>query len=539
VHRRDLDKAPALRTLALGAFGPEQRPVPGLRLGMTAADTLEVERKYGAGDSDGLPPLASIPGVDRVGAPEEQDLDAVYFDTATLTLASRRITLRWRNGGKNAGWNLKLPVAARERREITEPLGGDPDSVPERLRQLVRVHTRDHELIPVARLKTRRTVLPLCAADGTILAEFSDDRVDARTLLDPPGQAAWREWEVELVHGPGRLLKAADKLLAANGHRPAELPSKLARALGPNYPQDPAPDPRPTWSGPASAVLLSYMLEQVEALKTHEPGDREDAPDAVHQLRVAARRMRSALATFRKLTDAGNAKQLRAELQWLAGIVGRARDAEVMRTRLREMISAEPPELLLGPVAVRIEEHLGAIYRDARTEGLAVLDGGRYFRLLDSLDAFLAEPPLTGMARKEALRTVGRLVVSERRRLQKAVHALGTGPGTAATDAALHEVRKSGKRLRYAAEAAEPLFGKQAIRLAGAAEKIQQTLGDHQDSVVTREMLRTLAGQAPAAGGNGFSYGRLHALEQQRGEQAREGFFRVWQNSPPKRLRWK
>ena len=130
------------------------------------------------------------------------------------------------------------------------------------------------------------------------------------------------------------------------------------------YPHGPAPAPRPTWRGPASEALLFYLHEQVEALKAQDPGVREDAPDAVHQLRVAARRMRSALATFGKLLDAGTAKPLRAELQWLAGTVGQARDTEVMRTRLTEMISAEPPELLLGPVAQQIEEHLGAIYRE-------------------------------------------------------------------------------------------------------------------------------------------------------------------------------
>ncbi|WP_168709293.1 hypothetical protein [Arthrobacter sp. PAMC25564] len=52
-------------------------------------------------------------------------------------------------------------------------------------------------------------------------------------------------------------------------------------------------------------------------------------------------------------------------------------------------------------------------------------------------------------------------------------------------------------------------------------------------------MLRTLAAQAADAGGNGFSYGRLHALEEQRGREAREGFLRFWQDSRPKRLRWK
>ena len=303
----------------------------------------------------------------------------------------------------------------------------------------------------------------------------------------------------------------------------SSLPSKLAKALGSNYPGDPAAAPKPSRHGPASDVALSYMFQQVRALKLHDPGVRVDAPDAVHQLRVAARRLRSALATFRKLTDTTSAKVLRAELQWLAGAVGQARDTEVIRARLKDMINAEPPELLLGPVAQEIEEHLGTVQQQGRAAGLAALDSDRYFRLLDSLDAFLAAPPLSAKASKDALRTVGRLVSAERKRLKAAVRAVDSATGRGPQDVALHEVRKSAKRLRYAAEAASPIFGQQATALARAAEGIQEILGDFQDSVVTRETLLTLAAQTAAEGGNGFSYGRLHALEaaaRQRGPPA-------------------
>lgn len=493
--------------------------------------------KYDVGDGDELPALASLPGVGRVGAPEDEALDAVYFDTAALALASRRITLRRRTGGHDAGWHLKLPVGVGERREFTAALGEDPQAVPRRLRQLVQVHVRDEDLIPVARLKTRRTTLRLFAADGTALAAFSDDRVGSRTLLQPPAHTNWREWEIELIDGPKRLLKAADSLVAVAGHQLSSLPSKLARGLGRRYPPGKTPAAAPRPKGPAFAVLMTYLEQQVEALKRHDPGVREDAPDAVHQLRVAARRIRSALATFQTLADTGAAGFLRRELQWLAGTVGEARDNEVMRTRLLGLISAEPAELLLGQVAQHIEERLGAVGREARAKGLAALDSTRYFRLLDSLDAFLAGPPLTEAAGEEARRTIGRLVSKELKRLKREAGALDVdspGPGS---DAALHDVRKRAKRLRYAAEASAPILGKRAATLARAAEEVQESLGDHHDSVVTRELLRRLA--TDDAGASAFTYGRLHALEQQGGEEARGRFFRTWNTSPPKPLRWK
>lgn len=504
---------------------------------MAGSGKIEVERKYDVEEGDELPALDSLPGVDRVGPAEEESLDAVYFDTADLALASHRITLRRRTGGHDAGWHLKLPVAVGERQEFTAPLGKEPESVPRRLRQLVRVHTRDQDVIPVARLKTRRTMQRLFAADGSALAEFSDDRVDSQTLLTPRLHTTWREWEIELIDGPRRLLKGADALAAAAGHEPSALPSKLARGLGGQYPPGQTASPGPDPEGPASAALLCYLGEQVEALKKHDPGVRTNAPDAVHQLRVAARRIRSALATFRTLTDTGAAGSLRSELQWLAGSVGEARDNEVMQARLLELVGAEPPELLLGPVAQQIEDHLGAVAHDARAKGLAALNSARYFRLLDALDAFLADPPLTETAGKEAMRTVGRLVSKERKRLKKQVAALDFDSASPAMEAELHDVRKRAKRLRYAAEASAPIFGKPATALARAAEEIQESLGDHHDSIVTRDLLRQLA--AEDAGANAFTYGRLHALEQQDGENARERFFRTWKTSPPEPLRWK
>ncbi|MDR7084735.1 CHAD domain-containing protein [Arthrobacter ginsengisoli] len=507
---------------------------------MAVTETLEVERKFDVGGSDELPVFTSIAGVDRVGTAAEHKLHAVYFDTATLALAACRITLRRRTGGKDAGWHLKVPVAAGERREITKPLNEDPDSVPARLKELVLVHTRNQELVAVAELKTRRTAIPLIAADGTVLAEFSDDRVESRILLEPAESAAWREWEIELVDGTRRLLEAADVVIAMLGHQPAELPSKLARALGGRYPGGGPPIPRPALQGRASAVLLSYLREQVQALKTHDPGVREGAPDAVHQLRVAARRMRSVLASFRSLTDKETARLLREELQWLAGAVGAARDLEVMRDHLDGLISAEPPDLIIGSVKHQLDDQLGAAYEAALADGLAALESDRYFRLLDALDGFLAAPPLAGPAHKKAPGTIGRLVNADRKRLSGAVKSLEDAPAGEAANAALHEVRKSAKRLRYAAEAAVPIFGKQAARLARTAAVIQTVLGEHQDSVIIRERLRSLAREFPEGGsGTGFTYGRLHALEQQRGADARTRFFRTWRKSPPKPLHWK
>ena len=91
-------------------------------------------------------------------------------------------------------------------------------------------------------------------------------------------------------------------------------------------------------------------------------------------------------------------------------------------------------------------------------------------------------------------------------------------------DTQSHEVRKSAKRVRYAAESLDAVFGKRATKLAERMEALQEALGTHQDALVVQAVLVDLADGALAAGEDTFTYGRLHALEQARAAEAgREG----------------
>lgn len=500
---------------------------------MSPTRLVEVERKYDVEDSAVLPPLRDLPGVRRVEPPVEHLLEAEYFDTEDLRLASEKITLRRRTGGDDAGWHLKLPSAPDERQEHQEPLGQQTDGIPEPLLKLVRVHIRDRALVPVAKLRTRRIVHRLSGKNGSALADFSDDRVQAETLVPQPSKRQWREWEMELIDGPIDLLGAGRQMLMAAGIRPSGHGSKLARALGEDlHPAVEASVP-PKRKSAATDVVLAYLREQAQVLKAQDPLVRQDADDAVHQMRVATRRMRSALATYRKMMDdADRVKSVRDELKWLAGVLGEARDAEVMHARLKDMIAEEPVELVMGPVSRRVDLELGADYQQAHAKVLEALDGQRYFRLLDAIESLLTAPPLAPLARKPARKVIPKLLQRDVKRLRAAVreaanYAAGTGDHPA-----LHEARKDGKRLRYAAEAAAPVSRKKAGRLADAAHGVQKILGDHQDSIVTRKVLRRLGAEAFVQGENGFSYGRLHALEQFAAVEAETRFHRDWKKFP-------
>ncbi|WP_259362695.1 CYTH domain-containing protein [Paenarthrobacter ureafaciens] len=200
-----------------------------------AKSTVEVERKYDVEPSTPLPDLTAIDGVSRVGEPVTHRLEAVYFDTKDLALASYGITLRRRTGGPDAGWHLKLPKGPGRRTEIHAALGR-PEIVPDDILARVLAYTRGHAVAPVATLNTSRTSIGLYAEDGRAIAEFVDDHVEAEVSFNDSTARTWREWELELNHNPGddaaaALFEAAAGILTNTGARPSQRTSKLATAL--------------------------------------------------------------------------------------------------------------------------------------------------------------------------------------------------------------------------------------------------------------------------------------------------------------------
>ena len=389
--------------------------------------------------------------------------------------------------------------------------------MPKELAGLVRAYTRGAALAPVLRMRTSRRVLRLLDGSSRTLAEITADHVSAQPVN---GSAAtcWDEIEVELVTGDPGLLKAIDARLREAGARPATTVTKLQRALGDQLPAvRTGPESPLTERSPAGAVVLGYLRHQVHAISRYDPLVRRDEPDAVHQMRVATRRARSALQAFGQIIERETTRPLCDELKWLAAELGQARDAEVLLARLTAELSAIPPALVVGPVEDRLTGHFTAELTQAGQAALRALDGRRYLRLLDDLDALLADPPLTPLAGGEAGKVLAKPVRRAARRLRRALAAVPAAEDAAAEDAAagdrdaaIHEARKAAKRARYAAEAALPALGGKARRQAAGAKKLQELLGDHHDSVVARAVLRDLAGQARAAEEDTFTYGVLY-----------------------------
>jgi CHAD domain-containing protein len=284
-------------------------------------------------------------------------------------------------------------------------------------------------------------------------------------------------------------------------------------------------------------VVLAYLREQAAALDSLAPRVRRDEPDTVHQMRVATRRMRSTLRTFRRVI--GPADHLDEELRWLAGVLGEARDAEVLAGHLESALATLPAEQLIGPVQARIKIHFAPAAAQAREAVLEALDSERYGSLRDEVGELTAGPP----PRPRARRPAGDVLPGEVRRAYRAMarrmeRARRAAPGPA-RDTALHQARKAAKRARYAGELAQPVIGPKARQFTRQVKAVQSLLGDHHDAVIARQQERGLGMEAHLSGENAFTYGLLYEREGEAADELRARAVRAWKKaSRPRYRRW-
>lgn len=512
---------------------------------MEASRGLEIEKKYDVDAGAEVPPLDQAAGVARTGKPHTDVLEAVYFDTPKHALAARRITLRRRTGGKDAGWHLKLPPAAalagegpQQRTELHAPLGR-PDVVPDALLPHLQAYLRGAVPAPVVRLETRRTTHPLYGEDGVHLADLADDHVTAVRLEDGAGDALqWREWELELVHGKPDLFVPVEELLAAAGARPAGHASKLARALGTDKKAGKraaaaeAPDSGGGEStpallagkrAPAAAVVTVYVAAQIDQILAGDAAVRLEEPEAVHNMRSATRRIRSVLAAYGRLYRASPVRKLRSELKWLGQLLGRSRDAEILRSQLRDQLGELPPADGIAAAASTVEERAGGDFDAGYRLLHEALESARYFRLLDKLEDFRDNPPVRADAVKPGRRAASKAVDKAAKRLRRSHKAVKDARRGRDQELALHRVRKDAKRLRHVAESAALVHGKSAGKVAKAARRQQKILGRFQDAVVARDLLAALSAEYGEAATAGI-YAQLLNLQEEKMQAARTDY---------------
>jgi CHAD domain-containing protein len=488
---------------------------------------LEREVKLAVTPGFRLPDLDDVAAAVETTPVDERRLETVYYDTPDLRLARWDCNLRLRQG---EGWTLKLPTTiqgpALTRRELEFP--GSAGRPPEAAVALVIAYVRRSTLVPVASLSTLRRRVQLKNREGAVLAEVVDD--DVSVIQGLRVQHRFREVEVELRDPSGeRLLDPILARLRGAGAGNEDQASKLVRALGARATAAPEVDPIPVFPTSTAGELVRHVIAvSVASLMRHDPGVRlGDDPEDVHRARVATRRLRSQLRTFRSMLDLEWANALREDLRWLGAGLGSVRDRQVMSQRLRGRTTALIEDD--APVVAALADELQAESEEAR--GRLVLDmrSDRYIDLIDRLVEASRAPALTAAAHEPAATAVPALAGRDWKRLRKGVSQLPESPA----DADLHQIRILAKRVRYAGEAAAPVVGKIATQFADAAAALQDVLGDHQDSVTAQRWLRA-AGQQ---GQRGFVAGELCALELEAAAHDRAQWPSIWKKVDRKRLR--
>ena len=235
------------------------------------ADHREVEGAYLLPLDEGLPDLATVEHVCRVGEPEESTYEVTYFDTPDRRLASDRVILRLHSGSSDIGWYLKAGGDADDDATELRAARRADNEVPAELVHAVRAYVRSDALVPVATLRTRRTARRLYDRHGAS-AIVADDVVQAHQPGDGGAELErWHEVDVEPINGSGEILLECDAAFRAAGLVPSPFPSKLHHALK-ALPALKSTAPR---KGSAGIVVARHLDDLVHELLRRDHDARE------------------------------------------------------------------------------------------------------------------------------------------------------------------------------------------------------------------------------------------------------------------------
>ncbi len=231
----------------------------------------------------------------------------------------------------------------------------------------------------------------------------------------------------------------------------------------------------------AGEVAFAILRRHFASMLAHEPGTRlgED-PEELHDMRVATRRMRAALKLYKDVLPK-RADRYERDLRFFASALGEVRDVDVHLERLAEESNDEK-------VPGEIFEVLEGRRVEARRRMLEVLDSRRYEGFVAAFSGTLRRgrsPAPTGTI----LEVAPDLVRRRYKKVRKDVKALAQD----SPPEDFHDLRKKGKRLRYALEPLRGIYGKPAERMVDLLKTVQDDLGDNQDLIVAAELVEELA----------------------------------------------
>ena len=449
--------------------------------------------------------LTALRGAFNLQEEEERTLAQTYYDSFDWRLYGGGSVLRCEREGRERRlvWSDPGELHSRE----TQRLAGDPprfgqDLPPGVMREGLMPLLEMRALLPQVEVKSR--LLPLRVTnrdDKTVLrltlewhrsrepgrAEYHD--LDGRLCLRPvrgyvktlQRMQAFLGEELGLPRAESGLLQPA---LAAIGRRPADYTSRLDFHFLPET--------------PAGVVAREIHLHLLDTIERNLPGTRADLDsEFLHDLRVAVRRTRSALTQIKGVFPPAAVESFGSRFAWVGQITGPTRDLDVYLLdyeRYRDSLP-EPFRADLDP----LRDFLVVHQRQAHQEMVKRLNSPHFRGLLKEWRAFLEQPPEADGEAPNALRPVKEVADRRIRRIYRRVLQEGSAIGDHSPPEALHDLRKSCKKLRYLMEFFQSLYPKKRIRpLIKALKGLLDNLGGFQDLEVQAMKLREFAHQMVA-----------------------------------------
>ena len=460
---------------------------------------LALDRRYFA-RLDRIPLLQPAPGARST----RRKIHSVYFDTPRLRLRRHGLVLRMRRARR--GWLQTIGPAGRSvaikplRMKLTQRLVAGPapdlDAIPGTLwDQLLGANAGPRKLKPVFMTDCETTVRPVAMAGALI--EVSIERGWIRCGKRKEGICGLY---LKLVSGESwKLFEFARELRDAvpfviQGHSAIERgyalrkPGRLAPAKAGPSPLDRQMSVSDAFCAIAAACITQFQANQLGMLSSSDE-------EFLHQVRVAMRRLRSAVGMFKQaLPEPAWAAPL-AEIRSLGAVLGPARDWDVFVTeRLPNLVAhfrEQPGMAVLERACAQARASATARSRRAvrskRCQNfLLELSGSvqarTWMRGVDVMEREAAEQNVVSFA-EALLEDRYRQVRSRGRHIARL------------SDAKLHRLRIAVKKLRYAAEFFGPLFDPARFRrFRTAATALQEILGQINDAAVANGMLENLSG---------------------------------------------
>jgi inorganic triphosphatase YgiF len=442
-------------------------------------------------------------------------LHTVYFDTPDKWLAKRRMALRVRSLGRKYIQTLKAPAPGAAgiqtyleiEAEIVRPqpeLQAIEDEAVRR--RLERADIWDR-LQPAFETRFQRTHF-LLEREGSAI----EVAVDHGDILAGGRRSPIAEIELELKRGDARALfdlaeqlalqLAEDYPIRLGGETKAERGFALAEDLQPMpHKAEPIELAKDVTTEEAFVCIVRNCLDQLRANEAAVLKTEDD--EAIHQFRVALRRLRAIVSTFRHLIDDEVHAMLSVDLRWLQRQFGPARDLDVL---IGDTLSKLQNRLAGQAGFDRLLETASAARIEARRTAHLAIENPRYVTMLIQLYRHLhvgdwrraSEHARLGAPLEEF---AGAVLQVRHKRLVRLGERHGRLP-----ESELHRLRILAKKMRYAAEAFHSLYRpKHARKYISALAAIQDRLGSLNDAFVGRHLLNALVhrlvleqGMAPA-----------------------------------------